>query len=336
MRIPKSLLAAGAVGLIVAGRKLLRNARRISFTGKIVVITGGARGLGLALAREFAHEGARIAICSRTDEQLDRAEKELAGLGADVLARHVDVSNEEQVNAFIEAVQAQWGQIDVLVNCAGVIQVGPYNAMGRQDYEHSLQTHFWGAFNLIQAVLPQMRARREGRIVNIASLGGKMAVPHMLPYSTGKFALVGYSEGLRAETLREGIYVTTVCPGLMLTGSHDQAQIKGDNAKQEYVGFKTMDAVMGIEAAEAAQRIVEACRYGEAELVFPFSARASVILRGLAPSFLQEGMALVARVLPGSASVSTKPQTGNQLEGKALTDDQEDRLEHAKHANNES
>ena len=232
--------------------------------------------------------------------------------------------------------RTKWGPVDVLVNNAGVIQAGSYKAMGRGDYEQSLQTHFWGAFNFIQAVLPQMRARKQGRIVNIASLGGKVSVPHMLPYSTGKFALVGYSEGLRAETLQEGIYVTTVCPGLMLTGSHDQAQMKGDNAEQEYVGFKTLDALLGVEAAEAAFRIVEACRYGEAELVFPFSARALVVLRGLAPSLLQEGMALVARVLPDSSTNSGKAQTGKQLEGKALTDDQEARLEHAKLTNNEA
>ena len=119
------------------------------------------------------------------------------------------------------------GQIDVLVNNAGIIQVGPLDTMTAEDFRRALQTHFWGPLNTILAVLPQMRMRKAGRIVNISSLGGRVSIPHLLPYSASKFALVGLSKGLHSELRKEGITVTTVCPGLMRTGSPRNAEFKG-------------------------------------------------------------------------------------------------------------
>ena len=92
----------------------------------------------------------------------------------------------------------------MLINNAGVIRVGPVEEMREEDFEQSLQTHFWGPLYTTLEVLPEMKARGRGRIVNIASFGGKVAVPHLLPYSVGKFALVGFSDGLRAEVANTG------------------------------------------------------------------------------------------------------------------------------------
>jgi short-subunit dehydrogenase len=113
--------------------------------------------------------------------------------------------------------------------------------MALSDYEHAMAVHFWGPLQLINAITPHMKARGQGRIVNITSIGGKVAVPHLLPYAASKFALVGLSEGLRAELLKDGVYVTTVCPGLMRTGSHLQAFFKGQH-KKEYALFAIANA----------------------------------------------------------------------------------------------
>ena len=93
----------------------------------------------------------------------------------------------------------------MLVNNAGVIQVGPIEVMTHEDFELAMKAHFWGPLNTILAVLPSMRQRRQGRIVNICSIGGKVSVPHLVPYSASKFALVGLSKGLRAELMKDGI-----------------------------------------------------------------------------------------------------------------------------------
>ena len=122
-----------------------------------------------------------------------------------------------------------------------MIQVGPLEEMTVEDYEESMKVHFWAPFYLVEAVLPGMRQRQRGRIVNIASIGGKISVPHLLPYSASKFALVGFSEGLRAELAADRIYVTTACPGLMRTGSHVHATFKGQH-KKEYTWFSIANA----------------------------------------------------------------------------------------------
>src|SRR5262249_21748751 len=158
------------------------------------------------------------------------------------LAVPCDVTDRKQADALVATVLARWRPIDVLVNNAGTICVGPQETMTEEDYREAMQTNFWGPLHMIEAVLPGMRQRRSGRIVNIASIGGKVSVPHLLPYSASKFALVGLSEGLRAELAKDGILVTTVCPGLMRTGSPRNATFKGQNTA-EYAWFSISDSL---------------------------------------------------------------------------------------------
>src|SRR5207302_995684 len=142
----------------------------------------------------------------------------------------------------VDEVLDRFGRLHVLINNAGVIQVGPMEEMTLADYEDTMQTHFWAPLFTTLSVLPALRRQGEGRIVNISSIGGKIAVPHLLPYSASKFALTGFSEGLRAELLKDGIYVTTVCPGLMRTGSPRNADFKGQH-RAEYAWFSISDSL---------------------------------------------------------------------------------------------
>jgi NAD(P)-dependent dehydrogenase (short-subunit alcohol dehydrogenase family) len=191
--------------------------------------------------------------------------------------------------------------LDVVVNNAGVIQVGPQEQMTRADFEESLQTHFWGAYNTIQAAWPHL-PKPGGRIVNISSIGGQIAVPHLLPYSVGKFALVGYSNGLRDELAAHGVHVTTVCPGLMRTGSHVNAFFKGQH-QQEFAWFSIADAfpLLSTTAEHAAQQIVDACRYGDPSLTITVPAKLAVGLSRLMPGVVAAVNARVAAALPDPA-----------------------------------
>src|SRR5688500_18964464 len=217
---------------LVAGAKLLRQLTRYSFADKVVLITGGSRGLGLVLARELAARGAKIAICARDDDELSRAREDLTARGAEVFDAVCDVREQTEVNKLISDVRWRFGRIDVLINNAGVIQVGPLETQTQLDFEDSMRVHFWAAFYAMQAVLPEMKSRREGRIINISSIGGKIAVPHLAPYCASKFALAGLSSALRAELVQDNIYITTVYPGLMRTGSHINALFKGQHRKE--------------------------------------------------------------------------------------------------------
>ena len=199
---------------VAAGIILRRSCRQHwSFRGKTVVVTGGSRGLGLVLAREFAAQGARVALLARSADDLARAEADLRRRGARVMSIPCDIRHQQQVQTALEAIRAEMGSVDVVVNNAGVIQVGPFEQMTVQDFEDALAVHLFGPLHTSLAAIPIMREQGGGRIVNISSIGGKLAMPHLLPYTASKFALTGLSDGLRVELRKDNIFVTTVCPG---------------------------------------------------------------------------------------------------------------------------
>jgi short-subunit dehydrogenase len=286
--------AAAATAVLVA-----RARRRIDFAGKIVVISGASRGLGLELARVYGAEGANLVLLARDERNLAQSADELRRRGVRVTTVVCDVGEHRQVRDAVASIIADAGRIDVLVNNAGTIQVGPVENMGLNDYESALRVHFWGPLYLMREIAPHMKARGQGRIVNIASIGGKVAVPHLLPYAASKFALVGLSEGMRAELLKDGIYVTTVCPGLMRTGSHFNAYFKGQH-KKEYALFAIANAspLFSTAAEAAARHIIEACRYGRAEIVITPQARLLRLANSLFPNLMAETLALVNQALP--------------------------------------
>jgi NAD(P)-dependent dehydrogenase (short-subunit alcohol dehydrogenase family) len=266
-----------------------------------VVISGGSRGLGLVLARQLAAEGARLTLIARDENELRRAADEIHDRhpSAVVLIVPADVSKREDVERAISQTIGQYGSIDVLVNNAGVIQVGPLDHMKLSDFDDAMKTHFWGPLFLVLAVLPHMRNQGGGRIVNISSVGGRIAVPHLVPYSASKFALTGLSDGLRAELARDQIVVTTVCPGLMRIGSPLNAAFKGQRA-HEYSWFAIASSLpaMTISADRAARQILDACRHGDAELVITTQVKLSVLARTIAPELFSDVMSIVHRLLP--------------------------------------
>jgi short-subunit dehydrogenase len=220
----------------------------------------------------------------------------------------------------IDEVVARFGRIDVLLNNAGVIAVGPLEDMTVADFESALDGNYRGMVHATLAVLPDMRRRGEGRIVNITSIGGKVAVPHLLPYCAAKFAAVGFSEGLRAEAARDGVVVTTVVPGLMRTGSPPNADFKGRH-RREYAWFAIGDSlpITSMSAETAAARILDACRQGTAEITLGWSAWASHKFQALFPGLCADLAAVADRfLLPSPGGIGTASAKGRDSES-ALT-----------------
>ena len=294
-----ALAAAGLGGLMIARGLVRRFESKFTLRDKTALITGGSRGLGLILARKLAHEGARIAICARSPEELERARADLIARGADVLAVPCDVTDRAQVNELVRITQNRFGGIDVLINNAGTIQVGPMDVMRLEEYEEAMRIHFWAPLYTTLAVLPEMKRRGEGRIVNITSIGGKISVPHLLPYSASKFALVGLSNGLRAELAKYGITVTTVIPGLMRTGSPRNAKFKGKH-RAEYAWFAISDSlpVASMSADRAASQIIAAMARGDAETILSLPAVLAVKFYSLFPEATADILATVNRLMP--------------------------------------
>lgn len=318
------LAAAGAAAYVTA-RVLTRRARHFDFAGRVALVTGGSRGLGLELARQLVDAGARVAICARDGEALERARAELAeraekrgGRAADVFAEACDVTDAADVDRFVAAVREALGEVDVLVNNAGVIQVGPTEQMTFADYDEAMRTNFYGPLHLVLALAPAMTARRSGRIVNISSIGGKFAVPHLVPYSASKFALTGLSEGLRLALAKHGVYVTTVCPGEMRTGSPAHAIFKGD-AAAEHAWFAAADSapVLSMPTVPAARRILRAAQGGDAELVIPALSWLQVKLHGLFPGISADLNARLDRQLPDAVPGGEQRHAGHEVDGRA-------------------
>jgi short-subunit dehydrogenase len=302
----------------IAATMLLRRRTPISFRGKTAFVTGGSRGLGLLIARDLLVRGARVAISARDAEELARAEQQLRAYGTDVLTIAADMTMRDEADAAVQKAEQQFGPVDVLVNNAGTISVGPIETMTIDDYRNSINTHFWGPYFTTMAVLPQMKRRQFGRIVNISSIGGKISVPHLLPYSVGKFALTGFSEGLRSELLKDRVYVTTVCPGLMRTGSPRNAFFKGNN-EAEYAWFSISDALPGLSmnATRAARQVVDACARGDSEVVLTVPAKVATIIHGVFPEATVDVLGVVNRFLPPPGGIGTDARTGKQSRSKA-------------------
>ena len=296
---------AAAAGLAIAARAAGRRfAPTFDLRGKVAVVTGGSRGLGFAIADELAGKEARLVICARDAQRLERARMLLAARGADIHAVRCDVSDREQVERMIREV----GRVDVLVNNAGIIAVGPLETQRLEDFEETHAIMFWGVVYPTYAVLPQMLERGTGRIANITSIGGKVSVPYLLPYNAAKFAAVGFSEGLRAELAGTGVAVTTVVPGLMRTGSYVAALFKG-RRETIYRLFTPISAtpLTTISARRAARKIVAAIERGDPELILTAHANVAVRVSGLAPSLTQRTLGLVARALPSGGDPEPVP-----------------------------
>jgi NAD(P)-dependent dehydrogenase (short-subunit alcohol dehydrogenase family) len=307
----KLLIAFGVAAGIAVARVLPW--ANYDVRGKTVFITGGSRGLGLLLAREFAKRGAKVAITARDSAALDRAVADLKRFSEETIAVETDITMREEADAAVDRVRRKFGAIDVLINNAGTICVGPLEVMKIDDFRDSISTHFWGPYFATMAVLEEMQNRKQGRIVNISSIGGKISVPHLLPYCVGKFALTGFSEGLRSALLKDNIYVTTVCPGLMRTGSPRNALFKGDN-EAEYAWFSTSDAlpILSMSAERAALRIVRACLRGEAEVVLSVPAKLAVKFHAVLPAITVDALALANAILPSAGKSEAEPKTGQQ------------------------
>ena len=293
------------------------------FAGKVVVITGGSRGLGLVIARQLRAEGALLALVARDADELARARHDLDADEREVLTVPCDLAQPAQIKEAVATVARHFGRIDALFNVAGTIQVGPLQDMTPQDFEDEMQLHFWGNFHMVWESLPFLRRARSARIVNVASIGGKIAIPHLAPYSASKFALVGLSNALGVELAREGIRVMTVAPGLLRTGSHVNAKFKGQHDK-EFDWFSSSDNLPGISisAEHAAQRIIEAARVGQPSLTFPVQMRVPEIAQAVFPNLTLRALALVNRWLlptPGTSPGANEARPGRTVRSMATT-----------------
>jgi NAD(P)-dependent dehydrogenase (short-subunit alcohol dehydrogenase family) len=295
-----SLYAAGALltGAAMVS-KALRKRRAMDLNGRVALITGGSRGLGLLIARRLVNLGAKVVLVARNEPELERAKEDLDAHHATTAILVADVGDPAAAERVVDDAVARFGRLDLLFNNAGVMTVGPHDHMSVTDYQEAMATHFWGPLHTMRAALPHMRRLGGGRIVNVSSIGGMVGVPHLAPYCASKFALTGLSSAMRAELAPEHIYVTTVNPGLMRTGSPFNAWFKGRH-RDEFTWFAISGSVpvLTIDGRRAAAQIVDAAIHGDAELVITWPARLAIAANGVVPNTVARVMGLANRLLP--------------------------------------
>ncbi len=307
MKQSKAVIGAAlaAAGMGWLGVAALRRARQDDIQGEVAVVTGGSRGLGFLIARELGRNGCQVAICARNEQALATARAILQREGIDLFTVRCDVTDQTAVEQMMAEVTHHYGRVDMVVNNAGIIQVGPAENMTDEDFRRAMDTIFWGTYYATQAVLPQMLARGSGRITNITSIGGVISVPHLLPYSTAKFAATGFSQGLSAELRAKGIYVTTITPSTMRTGSHLQALFSGQQTKEyTWFGLSATLPIVSTSAEQAAREVVDAIKRRAVMHPIGWPAPWVARLNGLFPGLVAEILALVAYFMPDPSAIS--------------------------------
>lgn len=306
-----SWLAATGISAaaVITTAKIVKNRRRpaLDLRGKTVLITGGSRGLGFALAQEFGDHGCRLALCARNEAELEQASSQLANRGIEARPFVCDIGDASTIEPLVARVGDEFGQIDVLINNAGYISVGTLETFEHSDFERAMDVMFWAPLNFTFAVLPRMKRRGAGHIVNITSVGGRVSVPHLLPYSCAKFALVGFSTGLSTELRANGIHVLTAVPGLMRTGSYLNAEFRGA-AKDEFRWFGLLGNLPGftVTAEYAARSIRKAVEQQRYICTISLPAKLLIASEAAMPEITRTALELVnRRVLPASSQVNS-------------------------------
>lgn len=270
-----------------------------SLRGKVAVVCGGSRGLGRSVARELLLQGASVAICGRDPRSLEETRAWLEAFGGPVLAKVCDLQSEAQTLSFLESVTEELGPIDVVVANAATILVAPLETLTPFDFDKAHREIFGAAMHPALLALPDMRARRSGTLVFISSIGGKVGVPHLAPYSAAKFAVTGFAEAVGAEVAKDRVRVLTVFPGLMRTGSHLHATFQGQPERElSWFAAAAITPLLSIDADRAAQRVVRAIVDGRSRLSFTPAAHLATFVHDLLPGVWSVLAATAARLLP--------------------------------------
>jgi len=256
-----------------------RSRNSMQLDGKVVLITGASEGIGAACAKEFAAAGAKLALTARSADGLARAG------GASALTVAGDLTDDAVRRQVVDRAVERFGAVDVLINCAGIGLYGDSCTVPLEDARRVMELNFFAPLAMIQLVVPHMRARRSGMIVNVSSIGGKMLLPWMTLYCASKYAVGALTEGLRMELRRDGIKTMVACPGYVTTG-FQQHVLRGQAPAPVLRARKR--AISPEECAIAIRRGVER---DARTILAPRAGWLLVALARLAPALVEARMA---------------------------------------------
>jgi short-subunit dehydrogenase len=249
-----------------------------NFTDKIVVITGGSDGIGKALVAQFLALGAKVATCGRNENKLSLLATEFPS--SNLYTAQVDVSKQDQSEAFIKQVVDNWGRIDILINNAGISMRALVSEVSVQTLQNVMDINFWGTVYCTKAALPSIK-QNKGVIVGVSSIAGYRGLPGRSGYSASKFALNGWLEALKTELYASGTHVMWVCPGFTTSNIRNAALDK--NAKAQ--GESPMDEGAMMSSEQCATHIIHAIEKRKRSLVLTFTGKRTVFMNKFFPAW---------------------------------------------------
>ncbi|HEY9734728.1 MAG TPA: SDR family oxidoreductase [Trichocoleus sp.] len=223
-----------------------------------VLITGASQGIGRAIANLFARHGYNLVLAARESDRLNQFAAELTANNHSVLAVPTDVREAEQVKALAQTALSEFGTVDVLVNNAGIYISGPADQFTLDDWHQAVDTNLWGYIHAIYALLPHFIERRAGTIVNLSSIGGKVPLPYLVPYSTTKFAVTGLTRSLHSELAPKGIHVCGIYPNLIKTSFLERAIFRGNNEADTQARRRQVEQIVQVPFVEKPEEVAEA------------------------------------------------------------------------------
>jgi NAD(P)-dependent dehydrogenase (short-subunit alcohol dehydrogenase family) len=271
--------------------------------GTAAIITGATSGIGRETALEFARAGVRVTVAGRRKERLAELVAEIEAKGGEALAVATDVAEPKQVERLVGKAVKHFGQVDTLVNNAGVGIAARFDELAIEDFRRVMEINFWGAVYACKAAVPVMKKQKSGGvIINVSSILGKRGVPFETAYCASKFALAGFSEALRTEVMADKIDVTTIFPGAIETEIFE--------ASANQTGLEMPAFIPRFPARSLARIIVQNARFPQPEVVMALDALAINFFNKLAPGLMDYAMGLslpfVEAMKPGKSNASAK------------------------------
>lgn len=255
-----------------------------------ILVTGASQGIGRATAHLFARKGYDLVLAARQPERLQAVAQEIQSLGQNAIAVPTDVRDPAQVQALVDQALANYGAIDVLVNNAGIYISGPVEAFSLEDWHQAIDTNLWGYIHTIHALVPHFIARGSGTIINVSSIGGKVPLPYLVPYTTTKFAVSGLTEALHSELKPKGIHVGGIYPSIIKSDFLERAILRGNDQQDAQGRLDQLKQVLSAPVVEkpedVANAIWEAVRQQKEEVLVG-SANLSKTAYGVFPGLMQ-------------------------------------------------
>ena len=225
----------------------------IDLTGRVAVVTGGGRGIGAAVARGLAEAGARVVVSARSIGQIEGVARDLVAGGCEALAVACDVTDPESVDRLLGEAEAAFGQVEILVNNAGVASSAPLRSIDLEEWNRLMTVNATGTFLCTRACLGGMVANGWGRVINVASVAGRAGAAYISAYAASKHAVIGFTRSIAAEVASKGVTVNAICPGYVESPMTDES-IERIVAK---TGMSAVDARERIVATNPQGRLIE-------------------------------------------------------------------------------